>query len=132
MLRNLKNTNKQGNVGVGKAISYFSSVQYSVSIPLNDTQKYDLIVDVDDSLKKIQVKTSYNQSEYGGYSIDLSTTYKDRHEDFDRSLVDLLFVLVEDGRMFLIPADQIDGQQKVVVGGQKYNDFEIHTGRSFL
>ena len=33
----------QGNVGLGKAIEYFTSHSIPVCIPLNDTQKYDLV-----------------------------------------------------------------------------------------
>lgn len=40
------NTNKEkGNAALGLAIAYFSSNGYTVSIPLNDTQDYDLIVE---------------------------------------------------------------------------------------
>ena len=39
-------TNKEkGNSALGIAIAYFSTNGYIVSIPLNDTQDYDLIVD---------------------------------------------------------------------------------------
>lgn len=39
-------TNKEnGNSGLGIAIAYFSTHAYTVSIPLNDTQDYDLIVE---------------------------------------------------------------------------------------
>ena len=39
-------TNKQkGNCGLGMEIAYFSTNDYVVSIPLNDTQDYDLIVE---------------------------------------------------------------------------------------
>ena len=41
------NTNKEkGNSALGIAIAYFSTNGYVVSIPLNDTQDYDLIVDL--------------------------------------------------------------------------------------
>lgn len=43
----------QGNIGLGQAISYFTSVGILVLLPLNDTQKYDL-----DGLKRISVKTT--------------------------------------------------------------------------
>ena len=35
----------QGNIGFGKAIEYFTSNNIHIAIPLNDTQKYDLIAD---------------------------------------------------------------------------------------
>ena len=41
-------TNKEkGNTGLGIAIAYYTSNGYIVSIPLNDTQDYDLIVEKD-------------------------------------------------------------------------------------
>ena len=39
-------TNKEnGNTSLSFAISYFCSNGYTVSIPLNDTQDYDLIIE---------------------------------------------------------------------------------------
>ena len=53
------NSNKEkGNTGLGIAIAYYSANGYTVSIPLNDTQDYDFIVDKDNILKKIQVKAT--------------------------------------------------------------------------
>ena len=41
-------TNKEKrNAGLGVSIAYFSSNGYVVSIPLNDTQDYDLIIEKD-------------------------------------------------------------------------------------
>lgn len=53
-----KNTKKQGDYGLGSAISYFTSQGYNISIPLTDSQDYDLVVeDTAGFLKKVQVKT---------------------------------------------------------------------------
>ena len=39
-------TNKEkGNSGLGMAIAYFSANGYTVYIPLNDTQDYDLVIE---------------------------------------------------------------------------------------
>lgn len=38
-----KNTKEQGTIGLGKAIAYFTSRGFVVSIPLNDSQDYDLV-----------------------------------------------------------------------------------------
>ena len=47
------NTNKEtGNTGLGVAIAYYISNWYIVSIPLNDTQDYDLIVEKDNKLSQ--------------------------------------------------------------------------------
>lgn len=45
-------TNKEkGNSGLGMAIAYFSTNNYTVSIPLNDTQDYDLVIEKNNILK---------------------------------------------------------------------------------
>ena len=42
--------NKQkGSLAVASAISYFVSNRYTVSVPLSDTAKYDLVVEQDGS-----------------------------------------------------------------------------------
>ena len=47
-------TNKEkGNSALGIAIAYFSTNGYIVSIPLNDTQDYDSIVDKIIKVEKI-------------------------------------------------------------------------------
>ena len=35
----------QGNFGLGAAIAYYTSQCIPISIPLNDTQGYDLVID---------------------------------------------------------------------------------------
>ena len=64
----------QGNLGLGKAIEYFVSNGYTVSIPLNDTQKYDLVVEIDGKLNKISVKTSRQTNNGVSYSVQLRNT----------------------------------------------------------
>ena len=50
------NTKKQGDIGLGQAIGYFTSLGFTVSVPLTDSQEYDLIVDNGFSLNRVQVK----------------------------------------------------------------------------
>ena len=53
----MKYTNKEiGNASLGTAIGYFTNTGYTVSIPLNDTQDYDLLVDFDGNIKKFWSK----------------------------------------------------------------------------
>ena len=52
-------TNKQKrNAGLGMAIAYFSTNGYTVSIPLNDTQDYDLIIEKDGVFQSVQCKAT--------------------------------------------------------------------------
>lgn len=72
MLTGHKNTKKQGDVGLGLAIGWFTSQGHTVCVPLTDSQDYDLVVDIDGKLQKVQVKTTTYKAPSGAYSVGLS------------------------------------------------------------
>ena len=51
----------QGNLGLGRAIAYYTANCVPVLIPLNDTQKYDIAIDKE-GLKRVSVKTTQHQT----------------------------------------------------------------------
>lgn len=95
-------TNKEkGNTALGMAIAYFSSQGYTVSIPLNDTQDYDLIVEKDKKLQTVQVKSSGCKTN-----------------------VDLLFIFLKDYSMYLIPKNYINNSSTITLTN-KYVNFKV-------
>ncbi len=108
---NFDNKKKQGDVGMGVAIGWFASNGYTVSVPLTDSQDYDLVVD-NGTLQKVQVKTTRYQRRYGVYQVSLRTSGgnrsgRDKVKHFDKNSSDLLFVLAENGNKYLIPTIEI-------------------------
>ena len=107
----LFNTNKEkGNTGLGIAIAYFSSNGYTVSIPLNDTQDYYLIIEKNKSLKTVQVKSTSCKTKNGKYQVALKscggtkgTTYK----TFIDTNVDFLFIVTDTKRLYFISKKNI-------------------------
>ena len=100
----------QGNFGLGRAIAYYTSKGYSVSLPLNDTQKYDLIVDINGSLKRVSVKTTqYKRRNY--YSVHLKNcggaSGKNIIRNFDNSTCDLVFIVTVSDELYEIPSNEI-------------------------
>lgn len=52
-------TNKdKGRAGLSAAIAYFGMNGYNVSIPLNDTQDYDLVVEKNGKFQRVQCKAT--------------------------------------------------------------------------
>jgi hypothetical protein len=49
----------------------------------------------------------------------------------DASRCDYLFALVGDGRQWFIPANALGGGSVILLGGQKYADYEVERGRPF-
>jgi len=106
------NTKKQGDVGLGQAIAWFVSNNYTVSVPLTDSQDYDLLVDKDGKIQRVQVKTtSYKRND--NYSVQLSVKGGNRSgagriKKFDKNKVELVFVLTDTGDKYLIPSGDIN------------------------
>lgn len=53
----MKNSKSKGELTEGLIIAKLLSLGYSVSIPFGNNQRYDIIVDIDGDLKKVQCKT---------------------------------------------------------------------------
>jgi len=123
------NTNKEkGNVGLGIAIAYYTSNGYTVSIPLNDTQDYDLIVDKNNILKRVQVKASSFKDKRGNYQVALKScggtkgkTYK-TVADTD---IDEVFILLDNMDAYIIPKIAITNRSTINIGCLKYEKYKI-------
>ena len=119
----------QGNMGLSKAIDYFTSHQITIALPLNDTQKYDLIADFDDKLQRISIKTSRRKNKYNTYTIQLRNTGGSsghiKYRYFDKNDCDYIFVLTGDNKIYLIPTNIITSITSIDVGN-KYSEYEVH------
>ena len=104
-------SNKQkGNAGLGIAVAYYSSNGYTVSIPLNDTQDYDLIVDKNNFLKKVQVKATSCKTKYNRYQVALKSCGGTKGETYKTIIdtkIDEVFVVTDTMEMFIIPIEEI-------------------------
>ena len=107
-----------------------------VFIPIGHSPDYDLIADFGDRLVRVQVKTSRRLTPHGRFQVMLETkggnqSWNGVVRRFDRSRYDSLFVLVADGRRWFIPSDRIEGTSGICLGGTKYGEFEVASGRPF-
>lgn len=124
---NQKNTKKQGDVGLGSAIGYFVTKGYTVSVPLTDSQSYDLIVD-DGVLNRVQVKTTSFKIRNSFY-VSLSVKGGNRSgagkiKDFDKEKVEAVFILTSDGERYYIPTTAIIAKNSITLNG-KYDIYKV-------
>lgn len=123
------NTNKEkGNSSLGIAIAYYSSNGYTVSIPLNDTQDYDLIVDKENVLRKVQVKSSACKTKHGNYQVALKScggTKGKTYKTVKETNIDELFVLLENLEMYIIPIKELYNKSTLTVC-DKYNKYRVY------
>lgn len=124
------NAKKQGDIGLGLAISYFCGLGYTVSIPLTDSQEYDLVVDNGIKLNKIFIRTS-TVKKNNGFEVNLRTqggnyTQKSKQKLFNPTCCDYVFIACSNGTSYYIPSDKITNTSSITVGNKKYHEFKIN------
>ena len=122
------NSNKEkGNTGLGIAIAYYSANGYTVSIPLNDTQDYDFIVDKDNILKKIQVKATSCKTKYNKYQVALKSCGGTKGETYKTVVdtnIDEVFIVTDSLELFRIPIEVIKNKATLNLC-EKYEKYKI-------
>lgn len=122
-------TNKEkGNSGLGMAIAYYSCNGYTVSIPLNDTQDYDLIIEKDGKLKTVQVKSSGCCTKNNSYQVALKScggTNGKTYKTFLDTNVDIIFILTADMQMYEIPRSEIKNRSTLNIC-DKYFRYKVN------
>lgn len=129
MFENVINSKKQGDVGMCYAIAYYSRLGWTVSIPITDSQDYDLLVEnTDNNILKVQVKTSRYLTEGRTYQVSLKTCGGNKSgqtiKKMDKNYIDLVFVLVDDGSCYSIPTEKIESSGSMNLG-DKYSEFKV-------
>lgn len=104
-----------GRVGLSCAIQYFTVKGYTVSLPLNDTQWYDLIIEKDDEFSTVQCKstTTHNSAirlmSTGGTNGSVYDTI------FNHPKLDYLFCTDGELNMWLIPVKDIPNTKQITL-----------------
>ena len=106
----------KGNVALGEAIKYFTSLGYIVSLPLNDSQDYDLIIDDGNTLLKVQVKYTSQTNSKGAYTCSLRTLSGSKvYYVLTQTSCDLLFCYCENTDKYLIPVQDITTKSQLLL-----------------
>jgi PD-(D/E)XK endonuclease len=124
------NPRRQGDLGELAAIEWFGRKGYGIWTPLFHSRDIDLIVDHGPDLYRVQVKTSTYLRRDGVYEVKVCThggnqSWNGLVKRLDTSLIDYLFVLVADGRRWLIPATAVTATTTIIVGRTKYAEYEV-------
>jgi hypothetical protein len=122
------NTKQKGNAGIGAAIAYFTRNGHNVLIPLTDSQDYDLVVDIDGLLNKVQVKYTTQKAPSGNYVVALRSisgssgkTYKTVAE----TDIDYLFCVTENNETYLLPSISISNGNSLTITSEFSNKYKV-------
>jgi Holliday junction resolvase-like predicted endonuclease len=124
----------QGDIGEASAIEWLTAEGALVFVPLFRSPNYDLIAEMEGRIVRIEVKTSHSRTRIGNWAVAVCTrggnqSWNRVAKRFDRNRCDYLFAHVGDGRRWFIPAARVEGANAIVLGGRKYSQFEIDSGR---
>ena len=113
----------QGNVGLGRAIAYYTAKCIPVLIPLNDTQKYDLAIEKDNKLQRVSVKTTQGLNKTKTYyEVQLKnsggSSGKSSIRKFDNTSCDIVFIVTITGVMYEIPSSEINTVSTLTLNSQ--------------
>lgn len=121
-------TNKEkGNTGLGMAIAYYTSNGYIVSLPLNDTQDYDLIVEKNNKLRRVQVKSTSCKTKYGVYQVALKScggTIGKTYKTAINTNIEDIFIFTGDKSMYIIPKEEINNKATLNIC-EKYIKYKV-------
>jgi hypothetical protein len=116
------NPREQGLLGLVDAIAFIGSRGLSVSLPLIDSQRYDLIVDDGERLQRVQVKTTTQRNRRGHFMVQVCTRGGNRSfhttKYFDPDSCELLYVLTDAGTRYLIPTGAIVSRTTVTLNAR--------------
>ncbi len=108
---------------------WFGARGAAVFMPVFHSRDYDLIADWGEGIARVQVKTSTvienNRWRVAVCTMGGNQSWNGVVKRLDPATYDYLFVLVEDGRRWFIPAREVCGGRCIYLGGPRYAEFEV-------
>jgi len=122
-------TKTKGDIALGHAINYYLSHGYEVCLPIGNKSAYDLIIEKDGIIKRVQVKFA---GQYRGKKqclVGLRITggnqsyhYAKKYQD---GSFDILFIYTQKKEKYHIPWDAIKARSELSIEQPKYRRFLI-------
>lgn len=132
----MENTKKLGNLTELQCMTYLYGLGYSISIPFGNADKYDLILDIDNKLYKIQIKHSSEYVDSNGEIeyIKFKCTWQSHNttgysrKKYQKNEVDF-FATFYNGQCYLVPVSECSMEKILRIKPPKNNQ---RKGISFL
>lgn len=120
------NTKHKGDLALSKAIAHFMEAGYEVLLPIGDKRPYDLVVEKDNKLQKVQCKYTSHKSSYGIYCVPLrvmggNRSSGNKSKKYSKDDFDLLFAYTEDGAKYCIPFESVTATSSLSLGKELEN-----------
>lgn len=98
----MRNTQRKGDIAVAQAIATFTRLGHDVALPITESAAYDLILDCDEGLKRVQVRFTSSRRR----QVDLRRIHSNGNgyvvKKTKPDAYDWLYVLNDQGEQFLL------------------------------
>jgi len=99
-------TNQVGDVAEQAVVLRAMELGWRVCLPVGNSSSYDLIIDVDGRLVRIQVKSAWSDTKSGNYIVDNRRTKTNRREmirgEYKKNDFDFAIVYLPDVKVFYV------------------------------
>ena len=128
---------QQGDIGELSAMEWLAGKGAHIYVPVGHSPDIDMVAEIDRTVLRVEVKTATNTKRPERWNVHLATkggnqSWTGVAKYFDRARCDFVFVHVGDGRRWFIPSGAIEGRTGMVLGGPKYAEYEVETGRPLV
>jgi hypothetical protein len=120
---------QKGDIALGRAISYFLSSGYEVCLPVGDKRDYDLIIEKDGALSRVQVK--YAGLHTGKLTCQAALRVMGGNQSFYSvkkyadDAFEYLFVHTAKDESYLLPWKELKIRSVLSVEAPKYNIYKV-------
>ncbi|MET7280886.1 group I intron-associated PD-(D/E)XK endonuclease [Kribbella sp. NPDC005582] len=116
------------------AMAWFTLRGCAVALPI-EPQEYDLLVTTSKGVQRVQVKTcaARNSKGYWGVGIGRRPYMLDKSASkmpYDPDTIDLFFILLGDGSIYLIPSSVVAGRKSI--SAESYAPYRVGDASSLL
>jgi hypothetical protein len=123
------NSKEKGDRAVGQAICYFLSQGYEVCLPIGDKRHYDLIIEKEGVIQRVQVKYAYFSEKKGRCVAALRITGGNQSynyaKKYTKDAFDILFVYTEKAQKYVIPWQLITFRNELAIENIKYLKYKV-------
>lgn len=123
------NTREQGDIGVAQAIYWYTKQGYKISKPMSDSTRYDLVIEKNGKLYRVECKTSFYKTKYGTPCVQLKTcggnqSWGGVSKRISKEDTDILFISIDGVDSYEIPMDQLEVFSSIKLG-KKYEKYKL-------
>lgn len=122
------NTKERGDIAVGNAISHFISSGYEVCLPIGDKRDYDMVVEKDGILEKVQIKYAGLYSRGNVCKVGLRITGGNQSfaytKKYQQNAFDILFVYTAKHEKYIIPWKDVIFRNELSIETEKYRIYK--------